>query len=163
MRKRISTFVSRCRICHFHAMNVALYMSLLIPNQPWMDIRMDFALGLTCLMYTKRVMYLCMLWGIIFLWWPILFHERRQHMQLMLQPYFFQEFNGLHGLPKAIALCPDTRFLSHFWRILWKLVHTQFDFSSSYQPHIDSRTEVGNCSLGKVLHNLAVKRVSHGI
>ena len=60
----------------------------------------------------------------------------------------------MHGLPSSIMSDRDTRFLSHFWRCLWKLANTKLDFSSAYHPQIDGQTEVVNHSLKNLLHNL---------
>lgn len=60
----------------------------------------------------------------------------------------------LYGLPTSIVSDRDTRFLSHFWRTLWRLVGTRLDFSSAYLPQTDSQTEVVNRSLGNLLRCL---------
>ncbi|GJY42538.1 putative reverse transcriptase domain-containing protein [Tanacetum coccineum] len=49
IRKEVDRYVKRCRICQVSkgtATNAGLYMPLLVPMQPWVDINMDFVLGL---------------------------------------------------------------------------------------------------------------------
>ncbi|XP_022881070.1 uncharacterized protein LOC111398390 [Olea europaea var. sylvestris] len=48
----------------------------------------------------------------------------------------------------------DTRFLSHFWRSLWRSMNTRLDFSSAYYSQTNGQTEVVNNSLGDLLHCL---------
>lgn len=67
---------------------------------------------------------------------------------------FFRDVYHMHGLPSFIVSDRDTRFLSHFWRSLWRMANTQLDFSSAYHPQTDGQTEVVNRSLGNLLRCL---------
>ncbi|GKB45723.1 putative reverse transcriptase domain-containing protein [Tanacetum coccineum] len=49
IRKEVDRYVKRCRVCQVSkgtATNAGLYMPLPVPLQPWVDISMDFVLGL---------------------------------------------------------------------------------------------------------------------
>ena len=72
---------------------------------------------------------------------------------------YFKEVYRLHGLPLPIVSDHDTRFLSHFWRCLWRLSSTKLDFSSAYHPQIDGQTEVVNRSLGVLLRSLVGEHI----
>ena len=67
---------------------------------------------------------------------------------------FFRDIYRLHGLPSFIVSDRDSRFLSHFWRSLWKLFHTSLDMSLAYHPQSDGQTEVVNQSLDNLLRCL---------
>lgn len=67
---------------------------------------------------------------------------------------FFREIYRLHGLPLSIVSNRDSRFLSHFWRSLWRLLRTSLDMSSAYHPQSDGQTEVRNRSSGDMLRCL---------
>jgi len=78
-------------------------------------------------------------------------------MLAMLLTCILKEIIRLHGVPKSIVFDRDSKFLSHFWSSLWKLLGTKLLFSMAYHPQTDGRTKVSNLTLATLLRSLVSK------
>jgi transposase InsO family protein len=52
-----------------------------------------------------------------------------------------REIDRLHGIPRTIVSNKDTKFTSNFWRGLFKGFGTNINFSTTYHPQLDGKTE----------------------
>lgn len=148
--------ISRCATCQkakatFHQ---GLYTPLPVPDSPWEDISMDFIVGLPRTQRGKdSIMVVVDRFSKMAHFVPC----HKVDDALKVADLYFKEIVRLHGIPKTIVSDRDTKFMSFFWKSLWKLVGTKLLFSTSYHPQTDGQTEVTNRTLGALLRGLVNK------
>ena len=72
---------------------------------------------------------------------------------------YFKKIVRLHSIPRTIVFDQDSKFLIHFWRIIYRKLGTSLSFSSSHHPQIDRQIEVTKKSLGNLLGSYVGKNI----
>lgn len=142
MRKRTKDFIQNCDTCEHHKTEqvapAGLLQPLVIPCQIWEDISMDFIDGLpssngktTIFVVVDRL-------------------SKYAHFTAISHPYtsvgisrIFHD-NILHSMPRSIVCDRDPTFTSAFWREVFRLNSTTFNFKFAYHPQTDGKSEVVN-------------------
>lgn len=65
--------------------------------------------------------------------------------------HFFKEVVWLHRLPLSSTSNRNTKFLSHLWQTLWKLLGTRLQFSCTYHLQTKIQTKIADWTLLKLL------------
>jgi hypothetical protein len=117
-----------------------LLQPLLILEQKWESISMDFITGLprvqgrNCIfVVVNKLTKFAHFFAI-----PT-YYKANQVAKL-----FFREIFRLHGLPKKIVSDRDGCFINAFWQELFRLVGTELAMSTNYHPQIDGQIEIVN-------------------
>ena len=131
MLRDVENLLKKCLECLRAKSKVkphGLYTPLPIPTAPWIDISMDFIVGLPRTKKGRDSIFVVV--------------DRFSKMAHFIACHktddatnvanlFFREVVRLHGIPRTIVSDRDTKFLSHFWRSLWGKLGTRLLFSTS--------------------------------
>lgn len=147
LRNKVRSFIQQCEVCQRHKAENTLPAGLLqplpIPNRIWEEISMDFIDGLPNSKGKTTVFVVVDRLSKYAHFIPI----SHPYTAVMVAQIFFDNIFKLHGMPLTIVCDRDPAFTSLFWRELFQLNGTRFNFSSAYHPQTDGQTEAVNKTL----------------
>ena len=134
MRKDVERICAKyiaCKQTKSKSMTDSLYTPLLDPTHSWVDISMDFMLGLPRTRKDRDSNF-----DVV---------ERFSKIAHFIACHktndatnnadlFFREVVHLHDVPRTIVSDHDVNFFSHFWKVLWDKLGTKLLYSTTCHP-----------------------------
>ena len=154
MKRDVERACARCNTCRQVKSRVllhGLYTPLLVPSAPWVDISMDFVLGLPRSRKGRDLIF------VVVDKFSKMAHFISYHKTddaTYIADLFFREIVWLHGVLRSIMFDRDIKFLSYFWKVLWEKLGTKLLFSTTCHPQMDGQTEVVNRTLSTLLRTI---------
>jgi hypothetical protein len=121
-----------------HRHSVGLLHPLLIPKKKWEVITIHF---ITKLPRTTRKHDSIMVVVDKLTKAAHFVSVKTTHTLANIVEIYMKEIARLHEIPRTIVSNKDTKFTSNFWRGLFKGFGTNLNFSTTYHPQSDGKTE----------------------
>ncbi|KAL4347069.1 hypothetical protein GQ457_17G008780 [Hibiscus cannabinus] len=159
MRKTVAKICASCLTCKQAKSKVmphGLYTPLPIPSSPWIDLSMDFILGLP---RTKKGQDSIFVVVDRFSKMAHFISCHKTDDAMHVADLFFRDVVRLHGIPRTVVSDRYVKFLSHFWKVLWGKIGTKLLYSTTCHPQTDGQTVIINRILGALLRSVVGKNV----
>jgi hypothetical protein len=142
MKKDILHFIIEYEVCQCNKGEIIKYLGSLqllpIPPLMWMDISMEFIVGLP--KYGNKSIIMVVIDRL----------SKYAHFCALPHPFtltiveifFLDHIFNLHGIPTSIISYHDPNCTSTFWQEMFKLQGTQLNMSIAYHPHSNSQTKM---------------------
>jgi hypothetical protein len=151
MKKDLDRHVRNCHTCQWskatHRKTYGFLRPLEVPEQPWMNLNMDFIVGLPESDGFNTVWIVVNCLTKIQQWVRCTDKVDGQKMGEM----FMKEVFRLHRLPKTIVSDRGLQFLSKFWKHICKRLEIERNLSTTFHPQTDSQTERVNAVMKQYL------------
>jgi len=132
MKRDVQRICDRCIACRQTKSKFlphSLYTYLLMPKKSWVDIFMNFILGLPRLKRGRDSIFMVV--------------DRFSKMTYFISCHksddatnitnlFFREIVQLHEVPRRLIYDHNVKFLSYFWKVLWGKLGIKLLFSNTY-------------------------------
>jgi len=158
MKRDVQQICEQCIVCRKAKSRVqphGLYTPLPVPTEPWVDISMDFVLGLPRSKKGRDSIF-TMVDRFSKMVHFIACHKTDDASHIA--DLFFREIVRLHGIPKGIESDRVVKFLNYFWKTLWEKLGTKLLFSTCH-PQTDGQTKVVNRTLSQLLRVVIQKNL----
>ena len=119
MKHYIEKVCARCitsRQAKSRVLPHGLYTPLPIPSAPWVDISLDFVLGLPRSRKGRDSIFVVV---DRFSKMAYFISCHKTNDATHIADLFFREIVRLHGVLRSIVSNHDVKFLSYFWKVLW--------------------------------------------
>lgn len=142
MKHHIRNFVRACDVFQRHKTETlqpaGLLQPLLVPEQIWSDISLDFVEGLP----TSRGKNVILVVVDRFSKYCHFLSTAHPCSAVSIARLFFDNIFKLHVLPVSMVSYCDVTFTSAFWREHFRLSGTQLCFWSAYHPQSDAKQKL---------------------
>jgi hypothetical protein len=145
-------YVKTCLTCQqnrtLNKKQAGLLQPLPIPEGPWESVSMDFMVSLPSKGF-DAIMVVVDRFSKMAHFIP----TKDEAMAQETGRSFFSHIFKHHGLPKNIVSDRNPKFISKFWRALWKRMGSELKMSTSFRPQTDGQTEKVNMVIQQFLRN----------
>jgi len=152
MKTEVAKYIARCLECQQvkteHQHPAGLLQPLPIPSWKWEVISLDFITGLPRNQnQNDSIMVVVDKLSKATHFIPI----KTTYKDANIADIFLKHIFRLHGVPKVIISDRDPKFTGNFWKSLFKGLNTTLNFSTSFHPQTDGKTERVNQVLEDLL------------